>query len=219
MAPRRNWIAGLIGFLGAVASGVVGCAAADAEIAYVDDSSGSLFRSRAGVETALDVLDTLSVGQTLVIPANSSVRVCHYAVGLVFVIGGPVKALVTETGLVADNGQALPPSTQSCNRPSLSVVQGGVVFRETNSSGALKVSLRPRIRLAIASATQVKSARIVDFSAGETVALFERMRAIPQLAPDRLYRIIVDLQGGETRSLYVRTGEGDVATALIVIVR
>ena len=63
------------------------------------------------------------------VPPSGELRVCHYQMGKIVTLKGPLRATVSRDGVTLANGKAVLAGTGPCAAPLPSTVQGGIVTR------------------------------------------------------------------------------------------
>jgi len=99
------------------------------EVAYVSEVSGRVVAFMEGRPTLLDALDVVADQTRLDLLANSELRVCHSQTNRVFVLKGPLTAMISQKGVIADNGKRAIVSAETCAAPTVSRHQGGFISR------------------------------------------------------------------------------------------
>ena len=99
------------------------------EVAYVSEVSGRVVAFMEGRPTLLDALDVVADQTRLDLLANSELRVCHSQTNRVFVLKGPLTAMISQKGVIADNGKRTIVSTETCAASTVSRHQGGFISR------------------------------------------------------------------------------------------
>ena len=102
---------------------------APAEVAYVSEVSGRVVAFGQGRPMLLDVLDVVADQTRLDLLANSELQICHSRMRQVFVLRGPLKAMISQDGVTIDNGKRVVVSTGTCAAPTASRSDGGLVSR------------------------------------------------------------------------------------------
>ena len=102
---------------------------APAEVAYVSEVSGRVVAFGQGRPMLLDVLDVVADQTRLDLLANSELQICHSRMRQVFVLRGPLKAMISQDGVTIDNGKRVIVSTGTCAAPTASRSYGGLVSR------------------------------------------------------------------------------------------
>ena len=97
--------------------------------AYVESVDGRIVAFFRGKPVLLDALDVLSDRTRLDLQVNSEVRLCHLRTHRLLTLRGPLQALITADGVVAENSQAIEASAGTCAEPVVSKYQGGLVSR------------------------------------------------------------------------------------------
>jgi hypothetical protein len=99
------------------------------EVAYVSEVSGRVVALMQGRPTFLDALDVVADQTRIDLLANSELRICHSRTHQVFVLKGPLTAMISQDGVTADNGKRAIVSTETCAAPTASIFHGGIVAR------------------------------------------------------------------------------------------
>jgi hypothetical protein len=102
---------------------------APAEVAYVSEVSGRVVAFGQGRPMLLDVLDVVADQTRLDLLANSELQICHSRMRQIFVLRGPLKAMISQDGVTVDNGKRVVVSTGTCAAPTASRSSGGLVSR------------------------------------------------------------------------------------------
>lgn len=102
---------------------------APAEVAYVSDVSGRVVAFVQGRPTLLDALDLVADQTRVDLLANSELHICHSQTHQVFVLRGPLTAMISQDGVTFDHGKRAVVSTGTCVAPTASRSQGGLVSR------------------------------------------------------------------------------------------
>jgi hypothetical protein len=97
--------------------------------AYVESVDGRIVAFSRGKPVLLDALDVLSDRTRLDLQVNSEVRLCHLRTHRLLTLRGPLQALITADGVVAENSQAIEAPAATCAEPVVSKYQGGLVSR------------------------------------------------------------------------------------------
>ena len=118
-------------FVLAGATGISQSAAQEAATgaAYVESVDGRIVAFSRGKPVLLDALDVLSDRTRLDLQVNSEVRLCHLRTHRLLTLRGPLQALITADGVVAENSQAIEAPAATCAEPVVSKYQGGLVSR------------------------------------------------------------------------------------------
>jgi hypothetical protein len=101
----------------------------ETEVAYVSEVSGRVVAFVQGRPTLLDTLDVVADQTRLDLLANSDLRICHSRTNQVFVLRGPLTAMISQEGVAIDNGKRVVASTETCVAPTVSRSQGGLISR------------------------------------------------------------------------------------------
>ena len=102
---------------------------AAAELGYVAAVSGRAIVFSGGTPVLLDPLDVIRDRARLDLQAGSELRICHYPTQRLLTLKGPLRASVSATGVMAENGRLLDVSAPPCAAPQVSKHQGGLVAR------------------------------------------------------------------------------------------
>jgi hypothetical protein len=97
------------------------------EVAYVEAVSGNVIAFSQGKPTLLDPLDTIADRTQLDLQAKSELRVCHYRTHKVVMLRGPLRVLVSASGV--ETADAVLRSAETCATPVVSIFQGGIASR------------------------------------------------------------------------------------------
>jgi tetratricopeptide (TPR) repeat protein len=116
------------------------------DVAYVEAVSGRVVASSQGKPTLLDVLDTIGDWTQLDLQANSELRICHYRTHKLLTLSGPLRALVSVSGVTAENGTAIDGQTETCAAPVVSTFQGGLVARALTREQIAKLDPLPPVK-------------------------------------------------------------------------
>jgi hypothetical protein len=101
----------------------------ETEVAYVSEVSGRVVALVQGRPTLLDPLDVVGDQTRIDLLANADLRICHSRTNQVFVLRGPLTAMISHEGVTIDNGKRVVASTETCAAPMISRSQGGLVSR------------------------------------------------------------------------------------------
>ena len=93
------------------------------EVAYVE----AVFAFSQGKPMLLDPLDTIADRTQLDLQANSELRMCHYRTHKVVTLRGPLRVLVSASGV--ENTDAILRAAETCATPVVSIFQGGIASR------------------------------------------------------------------------------------------
>jgi hypothetical protein len=97
------------------------------EVAYVETVSGNVLAYSQGKSTLVDSLDTLSDRTELDLQVNSELRMCHYSTHKVVTLRGPLRVVVSASGVETAN--AIVRAAETCVTPAVSIFQGGIASR------------------------------------------------------------------------------------------
>jgi hypothetical protein len=100
-----------------------------AEVAYVSEVSGRVVAFEQGKPMLLDVLDVVADQTQLDLLANSELQICHSRLRQIFVLKGPLRAMISQNGVRVGNGKVLVRSTGTCATPTAPTAHGGLVSR------------------------------------------------------------------------------------------
>jgi hypothetical protein len=100
-----------------------------AEVAYVSEVSGRVVAFGQGKPILLDALDVVADQTRLNLLANSELQICHSRLRQIFVLRGPLTAVISQDGVTVGNGKMLVTSTGTCAIPTASTSHGGLVSR------------------------------------------------------------------------------------------
>ena len=201
------------------AVGILPCSAqsAGSDVAYVESVSGRVLAMVQGKPILLDTLDMIDERTRLDLLANSELRLCHYRMQRLLTLNGPLRALVTATGVTAD-GKELSAPTETCVRPTISNIQGGFIAR-TTAVTPTKVALRPAIKVVNRTTNGIRNIALWDSGQHRVVASFERNAARPTLNEGESYMLVVGRNDGSEFKMMLQATPQVEARTLIVIVR
>jgi hypothetical protein len=188
------------------------------EVAYVETVSGRVVAFAQGKPTLLDVLDLVRDGTALTLQADSELRLCHYRLGKLLNLKGPLRASITAAGLTTEEGKPVAASAESCAAPVLSLVQGGVVSRKVALT-TVDVSLRPIIRVVNQSKNPIRQVALWDGLRQNVVVTFEGNTARPKLDADQSYLLVVDQGDGNESKITLKASAATRSGPLILTVR
>jgi hypothetical protein len=188
------------------------------EVAYVETVSGRVVAFAQGKPILLDVLDLVRDGTALTLQADSEIRLCHYRLGKLLNLKGPLRASITAAGLTTEDGKPVAASAESCAAPVLSLVQGGVVSRKVALT-TVDVSLRPIIRVVNESKNPIRQVALWDGLRQKVVMTFEGNTARPKLDADQSYLLVVDQGDGNESKLTLKASAATPSGPLILTVR
>src|SRR5262245_61352665 len=100
------------------------------EVAYVETVSGRVVAFAQGKPILLDVLDLVRDGTALTLQADSEIRLCHYRLGKLLNLKGPLRASITAAGLTTEDGKPVGASAVSYAPPVFSLDLGRDVARQ-----------------------------------------------------------------------------------------
>jgi hypothetical protein len=117
-------------FLSVIAGAGGSPASAEQEtpVAFVEDVTGRVVAFSQGKPSLLGTLDTIDHRTQLDLPPSGELRVCHYHMGKVVTLKGPLRATVSRDGVTLANGKSVA-TAGPCAAPPPSTVQGGIVTR------------------------------------------------------------------------------------------
>jgi hypothetical protein len=188
------------------------------EVAYVETVSGRVVGFAQGKPTLLDVLDLVRDGTALTLQADSELRLCHYRLGKLLNLRGPLRASITAAGLTTEDGKSVAASAESCAAPVLSLVQGGVVSRKVAFT-TVDVSLRPMIKVVNQSKSPIRQVALWDDLRQNVVVTFEGNTARPKLDADQSYLLVVDQGDGNESKITLKASAATRSGPLILTVR
>jgi hypothetical protein len=188
------------------------------EVAYVETVSGRVVAFAQGKPILLDVLDLVRDGTALTLQAESEIRLCHYRLGKLLNLKGPLRASITAAGLTTEDGKPVAASAESCAPPVLSLVQGGVVSRKVALT-TVDVSLRPIIRVVNESKSPIRQVALWDGLRQNVVMTFEGNTARPKLDAEQSYLLVVDQGDGNESKLTLKASAATRSGPLILTVR
>ena len=99
------------------------------QIAHVEAVSGIVLAASEGRQTLLDVLDIIRDETELDLRANSELRICLYRSRKLLTLRGPLRAMISGTGLTIERFNAVDSSAETCSAPVVSIVHGGFLSR------------------------------------------------------------------------------------------
>ena len=181
--------------------------AGDDDVAYVESVRGRVVASAQEAPTPLDTLDIIGDRTRLDLSANSELRICHYRMGKILALRGPLRASVSVSGVTAENGKALNATSEACATPVISTFQGGFVTRSVGLATA-KVPLRPNIKVVDRGASPIRKITLWDDTNRPLTANFARNMGRPMLEAGQVvpagrraarWRRLEDAAAGERR--------------------
>jgi hypothetical protein len=99
------------------------------EVAYVSEVRGRVVAFGQGRPLLLDALDVVADQTRLNLLANSELQICHSRLRQIFVLRGPLTAVISQDGVTVGNGKMPVTSTGTCAVPTASTSHGGLVLR------------------------------------------------------------------------------------------
>ena len=99
------------------------------QIAHVEAVSGIVLAASEGRQTLLDVLDIIRDETELDLRANSELRICLYRSRKLLTLRGPLRAMISATGLTIERFNPVDSSAETCSAPVVSIVHGGFLSR------------------------------------------------------------------------------------------
>jgi hypothetical protein len=188
---------------------------AAADVAYVEAAKGRVLAQ--GNPVPLEALDVLSDQTHLQLDANSEVRLCHYRTRRVLNLGGPLRAVVSASGVSAEGGKRIEATSETCAAPLISTFQGGVVTR--NAFATANVPLRPSIKVIDRSTNPIRNVALWDSTQQTLLVNFDRNTAQPVLDDGKSYLLVVEQQNGGQLKMMLQASGGARTGPLIVVVR
>ena len=191
--------------------------AGDDDVAYVESVRGRVVATAGAAPTPLDILDIIGDPTRLDLSANSELRICHYRMGKILALRGPLRASVSVSGVTAENGKALTATSEPCATPVISTFQGGFVTR--SGLATAKVPLRPNIKVVDRGTSPVRKITLWDDANRPLTAKFARNMGRPTLEEDKSYLLIVERRDGDDLKMLLHASDANQAGPLIVVVR
>jgi hypothetical protein len=191
---------------------------AAAEVAYVEAVNGRVVAAAQGRPTLIGVLDVISDRTQLDLQANSELRICHYLTHKLLTLRGPLRALISASGVTAENGAAVDVSKETCAAPVLSTFQGGLVSRTTGIT-AMKVPLRPSIKIVNRGTQAIRRIALWDGTHQRIVTIFDGSVARPILDDGQYYLLVVERSDGSELTTMLQTSAVIETNPLIFTVR
>jgi hypothetical protein len=188
------------------------------EVAYVEAVNGRVVAAAQGNPTLVGVLDIISDRTRLDLLANSELQICHYLTHKLLTLRGPLRASISASGVMAENGAAIAGSRGTCTAPVVSTFQGGLVSRTTGVS-AMKVSLRPSIKIVNRGPQTIRSLVLWDGAHQKIVTTFDGSVARPILDDGQYYLLVVERSDGSELSTMLQTSAVIETSPLILTVR
>ena len=206
--------------LGLLAPSPVSTAKAQAldDVAYVESVSGRAVALVGGLPTLLDMLDTIADRTRIDVLPRAELRICHYHAQRIVTLNGPARATVTTSGVMAESGAEIPPSSETCVRPVVSNFQGGFIAR-TAGMTTTKVSLRPRIKIINRTKEGIRSIALWDGAQRNIVASFEHNAARPVLSEGQSYVLVVARNDGTESRMMLHASPLEQSRTLIFVVQ
>jgi hypothetical protein len=189
--------------------------AGDGDVAYVESVRGRVVSSPQ--VTPLEILDIITDRTRLDLSANSELRICHYRMGKILALRGPLRASVSASGVTAENGKTLNATSETCATPVISTFQGGFITR--SGLATAKVPLRPNIKIVDRGASPIRKITLRDDTNRPLLASFARNVGRPVLEQDKSYLLIVERRDGDELKILLQASEANQAGPLIVVVR
>jgi hypothetical protein len=189
-----------------------------ADVAHVEAVSGRVVASWQGKPSLLDVLDTVGDHTRLDLLSNSELRICHHQMRKLVILKGPLRASVTATNIMLENGKAAAPSAETCAAPVVSTFQGGIVSRSIAVT-TTPVPLRPSIKVVNRGSKTIRSITLWDGARETMLATFDGNLARPILDNARSYLLVVELGDGSELTRVLQANEAIRAGPLILVIR
>jgi hypothetical protein len=188
------------------------------DVAYVEGVRGRVFGASEGKPTLLDPLDMVSERTQLDLRANSELRICHYVTRTLLTLRGPLHAVVSASGVTAENGAMIKAPVESCATPLVSIFQGGLIARATGAPST-NVPLQANIRVTNRGTQAIRRIALWDIQRQIPVINFNGNAARPTLHDGESYRLTVELGDGREFELILWADAAIAPVPLIVIVR
>ena len=189
--------------------------AAAADVAYVEEAKGRVMAK--GNPVPLEALDVLNDQTQLQLDANSEVRICHYRTRKVLNLGGPLRAVVSASGVSAEGGKRIDATAETCAAPLISTFQGGVVTRRAFAT--MNVPLRPSIKVIDRGTNPIRKVALWDSTQQTLLVNFDRNAAQPVLDDGKSYMLVVEQHDGGEMKMLLQASGGVRTGPLIVVVR
>lgn len=213
-------IIGVAVLLSAAWAGMSASAAQETtDVAYVEAVTGRVLASSQGKPALLDVLDTINDRTRLDLQANSELSICHYRVGKVVSLKGPLRALVSTAGVTSEAGKAVDVSAETCAAPVVSTVQGGIMSRSMNDFPPTTVPLRPSIKVVARGNQTIRKMALLDDTHNTVVAKFDRNVVRPELAQGKSYFLVVEMSNGRQLEMMLQANAATQTRPVILVVR
>lgn len=190
---------------------------ADSDVGYVESVRGRVVLSQDAPKP-LDLLDVIADRARLDLPANSELRICHFRMGKILMLRGPLRASVSASGVTAENGRAINATSETCAAPVISTFQGGFVTRSFGLSTA-KVALRPNIKVVSSTDNPVRKITLWDDMNRPVQVSFTHNTGRPVLEQDKSYVLVVEPRDGDELKLLLQASGANPTGPLIVVVR
>ena len=174
-------------------------------------------RDCQGNPVPLEALDVLNDQTQLQLDANSEVRLCHYRTRRVVNLGGPLRAVVSASGVSAEGGKRIDAAAETCAAPLISTFQGGVVTRRAFAT--VNVPLRPSIKVIDRGTNPIRKVALWDSTQQTLLVNFDRNAAQPVLDDGKSYMLVVEQQDGGEMKMLLQASGGARTGPLIVVVR
>jgi hypothetical protein len=207
-----------------LAAGILGPAAQAiaTDVAYVESVSGSVVATSQGKQIALDVLDTMGVQTQLDLQGNSELRICHYRTHKLLTLRGPLRAVVSASGVTGENGTAINGPAETCAAPVVSTFQGGLVTRgslvtRAPAATAIIVPLRPSIKVVNHGTQAIRQIVLWDGRHQTILMNFDGSAARPIFNKGESYFLAVERSDGSELILKLRAS-GVVKTGPLILV-
>jgi hypothetical protein len=215
-APLKAVLAGsAIVLLAGIASESLAQRGAASDVAYVEEVKGRILAQ--GNPAPLEPLDVIGDQTQLQLDANSELRLCHYRTRRVVNVDGPLRAVVSASGVTADGGKRIDATAETCAAPVISTFQGGVVTR--NALSTTNVPLRPSIKVVDRGAKPIRDVALWDSTQQTLLMKFERNTAQPVLDEGKSYLLVVQKHDGGELKMLLQASGGAHTGPLIVVVR
>jgi len=190
---------------------------AASDVAYVEAVKGFVTASLQGGTIPLDVLDIIGDRTQLELAANSELRICHFRIRKLVTLKGPLRASISASGVTAEGGNAIFPSTELCAAPVISTFQGGFVSRSILTT--TKVPLRPSIKIAHGGTKTIRKVTLWDAAQQTILATFAGNVARPILDNGRSYLLVAERSDGSELRMIIEASTGIQTGPLILIAR
>jgi hypothetical protein len=188
------------------------------DVAYVETVSGGVVASSQGTLTTLDALDIIGDQTRLNLQANSELRICHYRTRKIVRLSGPLRAAISASGVTAESGKAIDPTSETCAAPVVSTFQGGFVTRNI-ALVTTDVPLRPSIKVVDRGTKAIRKIALWDDMQQTILATFNRKMARPLLDHGKSYLLVIEQSDGGELKMLLQASEATRTGPLIVVVR